>query len=119
MQTQNILSLIAVMLSSVQETQWKQKIGYPYRNFPESGIALTSGKTAAEKHAALTQISLAWMLCKHKNLAAIPGTRKSERLQENAGAAEIELTPEELAHIDCTLNHIKMSEVFGGSKILS
>ena len=76
-------------------------------------------KTAVEKQATPAQISLAWMLCKHKNLVAIPGTRKSERLQENAGAAEIELTPEELAHIDCTLNHIKMSEVFGGSKILS
>lgn len=75
-------------------------------------------KTALEKHATPAQISLAWMLCKHKNLAAIPGTRKSERLRENADAAEIELTPEELAHIDCALNHMEMSAVFGGAKII-
>ncbi len=75
-------------------------------------------KVADEKHATPAQISLAWMLCKHKNLVAIPGTRKSERLLENAGAADIELTPEELARIDCALNHMEMSEVFGGAKIL-
>ncbi len=72
--------------------------------------------TAKEKNATPAQISLAWMLAKHHNLVPIPGTRKSERLRENAAAAEIELTPEELAHIDCALNHMEMSDVFGGSK---
>ena len=75
-------------------------------------------KTAEEKKATPAQISLAWMLCKHDNLAAIPGTRKSDRLIENAGAADIELTPEELARIDCALNHMKMSAVFGGAAIV-
>ena len=75
-------------------------------------------KVANEKHATPAQISLAWMLCKHQNLVAIPGTRKSERLRENAGAADIELTPEELAHIDCALNHMEISDVFGGAKII-
>ena len=75
-------------------------------------------KTAEEKKAAPAQISLAWMLCKHNNLVAIPGTRKSDRLRENAGAADIELAPEELARIDCALNHIEMSAVFGGAAIV-
>ncbi len=59
-----------------------------------------------------------WMLCKHENLVAIPGTRKSERLRENAGAAEITLSPEELAQIDYALDHMEMSAVFGGAKII-
>ena len=75
-------------------------------------------KVGEEKHATPAQISLAWMLCKRSSLVAIPGTRKSERLRENAGAAEIELSPEELAHIDCSLNHMEMSAVFGGAKII-
>lgn len=75
-------------------------------------------RTAAEKNATPAQISLAWMLCKHENLVPIPGTRRSERLRENAGAAEIELTPEELARIDCALDHMEMSAVFGGANII-
>ena len=73
-------------------------------------------QTAAEKNATPAQISLAWMLAKHENLVPIPGTRKSDRLQENAGAADITLTPEELARIDYALDHMAMSDVFGGSR---
>ena len=75
-------------------------------------------ETAERKNSTPAQISLAWMMCRHKNLVPIPGTRKSERLRENAGAADIELSPEEIARIDCALNHMEMSEVFGGAKIL-
>ena len=75
-------------------------------------------ETAERKNSTPAQISLAWMICRHKNLVPIPGTRKSERLRENAGAADIELSPEEIARIDCALNHMEMSEVFGGAKIL-
>ena len=80
-------------------------------------LILLLEQTAAAKDATSAQISLAWMLAKHRNLVPIPGTRKSERLRENAQAAEIELTPEELARIDCALNHMEMSAVFGGSRI--
>ena len=80
-------------------------------------LILLLEQTAAAKDATPAQISLAWMLAKHRNLVPIPGTRKSERLRENAQAAEIELTPEELAQIDCALNHMEMSAVFGGSRI--
>lgn len=73
---------------------------------------------AKEKNATSAQISLAWMLCKKPYIVPIPGTRKSNRLIENAGSAEIELTNEEVASIDKTLSNIEMSEVFGGSKII-
>ena len=50
-------------------------------------------RTVAEgKHATPGQISLAWMLCKKPYLVPIPGTRKPDRLKENAGAADILLT---------------------------
>lgn len=72
---------------------------------------------AKEKEATPAQIALAWMLCKKPYIVPIPGTRKAERLKENAGAAEVELTDGELEALDRELNTMSMSEVFGGSKI--
>lgn len=46
----------------------------------------------------------------------IPCTRHLARLKENAGAADIKLTPQEVDAIDRTLATMKMSEVFSGSK---
>ena len=68
---------------------------------------------AAEKGATCGQIELAWMLCKKPYIVPIPGTRKYSRLAENAGAADIALTSEEVAAIDARLETIPMSTVFG------
>ena len=45
------------------------------------------------------------------------GTRKVSRLEENMKAADIKLTHDEVKSIDEMLNHMPMSQVFGGSKI--
>lgn len=74
-------------------------------------------RTAAEKNATPAQISLAWMLCKKPYIVPIPGTRKLTRLAENAGAADVLLTVDEVKQLDTALDHLEMSEVFGGSKI--
>ena len=74
--------------------------------------------TAETKHATPAQISLAWMICKRPWIVPIPGTRKLNRLMENGKAADIELTEEEVKAIDEALDNMKMSEVFGGSKIV-
>lgn len=74
--------------------------------------------TAEEKNATQAQISLAWMLCKKPWITPIPGTRKLERLKENAEAASIHLTSAEVAALDKALDNMEMSEVFGGSKIV-
>lgn len=72
---------------------------------------------ADKKGATAGQISLAWMLCKKPWIVPIPGTRKYERLRENAGAAEVELSAVEIAALDTELDRIPMSAVFGGSRI--
>ena len=75
-------------------------------------------KTVAEgKNATPGQISLAWMLCKKPYLVPIPGTRKADRQKENAGAAEIELTAEEIAVLDKQLDNMEMSDVYGGTRV--
>ena len=73
---------------------------------------------AREKNATPAQLSLAWMLCKKPWIVPIPGTRKLERLRENAGAADVVLTPSEVSALDDALDIIPMSEVFGGSRIV-
>ncbi|MGI6535070.1 MAG: aldo/keto reductase [Eggerthellaceae bacterium] len=72
-------------------------------------------KVAAAHDATPAQISLAWMLAERPYIVPIPGSRKTERLAENAGAAAIELSGQELASIDAALEHMPMSDVFGGS----
>ena len=75
-------------------------------------------RLADEKHATPSQISLAWMLCKKPYIVPIPGTRHLCRLIENIGAADINLSTDEVEAIDRQLDSIPMSEVFGGSKIV-
>ena len=74
---------------------------------------------AERKHATPAQISLAWMLCKKPYIVPIPGSRKVDRMRENAGAAEVVLSPEEVETMDKALNTIPMSAVFGGTAVKS
>ena len=74
-------------------------------------------RIAAEKNATPAQISLARMLCKKPWIVPIPGTRKLDRLQENAGATDVMLTNAEVKQIDKALDAMPMSDVFGGTKI--
>ena len=72
---------------------------------------------AEEKQATPAQISLAWMLCKKPWIVPIPGTRKFSRLKENAEAAHVILSADEVRQIDAALSFMNMSDVFGGSPI--
>lgn len=72
---------------------------------------------AEEKDATPAQISLAWMLRKKPWIVPIPGSRKIQRLEENAGAADVELTVDEVWALDRELDAMEMSPVFGGSQI--
>jgi aryl-alcohol dehydrogenase-like predicted oxidoreductase len=54
------------------------------------------------------QVSLAWMLHKKPFIVPIPGSRKIEHIQENLGAADIELTEEEFGRIEAELAMIEI-----------
>lgn len=60
----------------------------------------------AKKHATPAQIALAWLLAQRPWIVPIPGTTKLSRLEENIGAASIELTSEDLRYIDEGTSHI-------------
>jgi aryl-alcohol dehydrogenase-like predicted oxidoreductase len=61
---------------------------------------------AERKNATPAQIALAWLLAQKPRIAPIPGTTKLARLEENVGAAAIELTSQELGEIDSAASRI-------------
>ncbi|HEY2461776.1 MAG TPA: aldo/keto reductase [Candidatus Acidoferrum sp.] len=61
---------------------------------------------ARQKKATPAQIALAWLLAQKPWIAPIPGTTKLHRLEENLGAAKVELTPEDLRQIDLAASQI-------------
>ena len=65
-------------------------------------------KFAERKKATPAQIALAWLLARKPWIVPIPGTTKLHRLEENLGAASVELTPDDLRDIDSASSKMKM-----------
>ena len=64
------------------------------------------GGIASRKGATPAQIALAWLLARKPWIVPIPGTTKLTRLDENLGAAEVELTADDLREIETTASNI-------------
>ena len=63
-------------------------------------------RIAEEKEATPAQIAIAWLLAQKPWIVPIPGTTKLHRLEENIGAAAIELTADDLHQIDSATSKI-------------
>jgi len=66
------------------------------------------GRIGAEKKATPAQIALAWLLAKKPWIVPIPGTTKLHRLEENIGAAALELTAGDIAGIESAAAQIEV-----------
>jgi len=66
------------------------------------------GRFAQQKKATPAQIALAWLLAQKPWIVPIPGTTKLKRLEENIGAATIELTADDLREIESAASKIKV-----------
>jgi aryl-alcohol dehydrogenase-like predicted oxidoreductase len=64
------------------------------------------GALAARKGVTPAQLALAWVLAQQPWIVPIPGTTKLHRLEENLGAVDVELTPDELREIDTAASSI-------------
>jgi aryl-alcohol dehydrogenase-like predicted oxidoreductase len=64
------------------------------------------GKFAAQKKVTPAQVALAWLLAQKPWIVPIPGTTKQHRLQENCGAASVELSPEDLRELENAASNI-------------
>jgi aryl-alcohol dehydrogenase-like predicted oxidoreductase len=63
-------------------------------------------KIAARKSATTAQIALAWLLARKPWIVPIPGTTKAARLEENIGAASVELTSDNLSEIESAASNV-------------
>jgi aryl-alcohol dehydrogenase-like predicted oxidoreductase len=66
------------------------------------------GGIADEKGATRAQIALAWLVAQKPWIIPIPGTTKLHRLEENIGAADIELTPDDLRNIEVAVSGVEV-----------
>jgi aryl-alcohol dehydrogenase-like predicted oxidoreductase len=66
------------------------------------------GEIAKRKNATAAQIALAWLLARKPWIVPIPGTTKLNRLEENVGAVEIELTRDDLREIESAASQIEV-----------
>jgi aryl-alcohol dehydrogenase-like predicted oxidoreductase len=66
------------------------------------------GQIALRKKATPAQIALAWLLAQKPWIVPIPGTTKLHRLEENLGAAAVELTADDLREIEGALSAIEV-----------
>jgi aryl-alcohol dehydrogenase-like predicted oxidoreductase len=70
------------------------------------GLVDLLGEIAARKQATPAQIALVWLLAQKPWIVPIPGTTKPHRLEENLGAAAVELTTDDLREIDGALSKV-------------
>lgn len=66
------------------------------------------GEIAKRKKATPAQIALAWLLAQNPWIVPIPGTTKLKRLEENIGAVEVDLTPDDLEQIETVASGAKV-----------
>ena len=83
-----------------------QTCALPISRFRPDAVAenqrLVEGlRTVAERRAVpVAQIALAWVLARGEHVLVIPGTQRRKYLDQNVGAADIALTPEDLRDLD-------------------
>ena len=73
---------------------------------PTCGSPPRSPRSPARQGVTPAQLAIAWVLAQGEDIVPIPGTKRRTYLEQNAGAAEIELTAEQLARIDAELPRV-------------
>jgi aryl-alcohol dehydrogenase-like predicted oxidoreductase len=68
------------------------------------GLLDEYARLARAAHASLAQLALAWVLARGEHVVAIPGTTCQAHLEENLGAATLELQPDLMARLDALIN---------------
>jgi aryl-alcohol dehydrogenase-like predicted oxidoreductase len=88
--------------SDISPDDWRSRIPrFQGDNFQRNLDQLARLKDiAAEKGCSPGQLALAWVLAQGENIVPIPGTKRRKYLEENIGAVDVHLTPEELRRLD-------------------
>jgi aryl-alcohol dehydrogenase-like predicted oxidoreductase len=94
--------------TSIETTDFRSTIPRFAPEARKANLALVDllARVAARKQATTAQVALAWLLARKPWIVPIPGTTKLHRLEENLGAADVELTPDDLGEIESAASAI-------------
>ena len=89
-------------LNDVEEGDYRRNNPrYAAENLPHNLTLVEKlEKIAAEKKCRPAQLALAWLLARGQDIFPIPGTKRVDRLEENAGALKVSLTREDISRLD-------------------
>jgi len=92
-------------LNDLADNDWRRSMPrFEQENFDRNMELVDRIKRlAAEKGCAPAQLALAWVLAQGNDIVPIPGTKRRRYLEENVGALDVRLTPNDLANIDAVL----------------
>ena len=89
------------MVNKCRRINWLAEAGLPIPNLAANQpIVELLKRFAAEEKATPAQVALAWLLAQKQFIVPIPGTRNADHLNENLGAAAVQLTPDDLREIE-------------------
>ena len=89
-------------LDDLDEDDWRRTNPRFQQEALEANLRLADRvrELAAERDVTPAQLALAWVMAKGDDVVPIPGTKRRRYLEENAGAADVELSPEDVAQLD-------------------
>jgi aryl-alcohol dehydrogenase-like predicted oxidoreductase len=92
-------------LDDLADNDWRRSMPrFEQENFSRNvELATRIRALSADKGCTPAQLALAWLLAQGKDIVPIPGTKRRTYLEENVGALDITLTPDELIEIDTLL----------------
>jgi len=99
------LSGVIKSVDDLAEDDWRRNMPrFQGENFAKNlELVERVEQVASAKGCTTAQLALAWVLAQGPDVVPIPGTRSRSRLEENAGAAGVELSDDELAEIDAVI----------------
>jgi aryl-alcohol dehydrogenase-like predicted oxidoreductase len=89
---------------SAGDARWQRYPRFADENFDKNQALVDRVRRIAERKGVKPgQLALAWVLAKGEDLVPIPGTKRRRYLEENAGAADIQLSPAEVAELEAAV----------------
>ena len=89
-------------LADLPEDDWRRTNPRFQEEALQQNIALADAVSdlAARRHVTPAQLAIAWVMAQGENIVPIPGTKSPKRIEENAGAAHVRLSAEDVAELD-------------------
>ena len=93
-------------LDDLDEDDWRRQNPRFQEDALKENLRLADrvGELAEEIGATPAQVALAWTLAKGEDIVPIPGTKRPERLEENAAATDVSLSAEQVAELDAAIS---------------